>query len=120
MSTLKTCFFWLSPLAVIAIDQVLFCRCSHFQTVLPLMFCYQPLQYIKSYLENMHRSNDRTRFLMLEYMSINRMEIFNDKNPQTACFLNNWSCATVILKKENQKPIASKGHLLEIKLKCIT
>lgn len=52
----------------------LFCRC-HFQNVGPVLFCNQPLRNLKSHLETMHQSNDRDKFLMLVYMSLNQMMI---------------------------------------------
>lgn len=48
-------------------------RCSKFQKT-PVVFCYRPLGYLTSYLENMHLSH-KNKFIMLVYMSLNQMEI---------------------------------------------
>lgn len=53
----------------------LFCRCTYFQTVHPVLFRNRPLVYLKSYLEKMHKTDEREKFLILVYMSLNQMEI---------------------------------------------
>ncbi|XP_052698910.1 uncharacterized protein LOC128176540 [Crassostrea angulata] len=74
----------------------LFCRCGHFQTVGPKAFCNQPLRYLKSYLENLHRSNNKKTFLMLVYMSLNKMKINvdDDKNDKLFELLESCNCDT--------------------------
>ncbi|XP_065939718.1 uncharacterized protein [Magallana gigas] len=74
----------------------LFCRCGHFQTVGLKTFCNQPLRYLKSYLENMHRSNNKKTFLMLVYMSLNKMKINvdDDKNDKLFELLESCNCDT--------------------------
>lgn len=56
---------------------VLFCRCTYFQKVGPVLFRNSPLKYLKSYLEIMHNS-DKEKFLILVYMSLNKMVISVD------------------------------------------
>lgn len=53
----------------------LFSRCRAFQNAGPVLFCNRPLQCLKKHLENMHKSEDNEKFLMLVYMSLNQMEI---------------------------------------------
>ncbi|XP_065941830.1 uncharacterized protein [Magallana gigas] len=74
----------------------LFCRCSHFQTVGLLAFCNQPLRYLKSYLEKKYRSNDKETFLMLVYMSLNKMKINvnDDKYDKLFELLESCNCDT--------------------------
>lgn len=79
----------------------LFCRCNHFQTVGPLVFCNQPLRYLKSYLENMHQSDDNKKFLMLVYMSLNHLKInINNQNEIFSGILESCSCTCDPTRKE--------------------
>lgn len=81
----------------------LFCRCNHFQTVGPLVFCNQPLRYLKSYLENMHQSDDKEKFLMLVYMSLNHMKInVNSQNDMISVILESCNCTCDPTSKETK------------------
>ena len=51
----------------------LICRCEDFQKR-GRFFCARPLRFLKSYLENMWHS-EKSKFLLLVYMSLNQMEI---------------------------------------------
>lgn len=67
-------------------------RCRAFQKS-PALFCNRPLGFLKAYLEKMHKSDDKNKFLMLVYMSLNRMEIdSNDRNDQLFKFLESCNC----------------------------
>lgn len=84
----------------------LFSRCEAFQDVGPTIFCNLPLNHLKSYLKDMHISEDcekSKKFLMLVYMSLNQMEI-NVGNPNKGLFeiLRSCSCGT------NKNPNNSK------------
>lgn len=73
----------------------LFSRCSVFRNVGPLVFCNRPLQHLKSYLEEMHHSENNNKFLMLVYMSLNQMEInVNAPNDMLFEILSSCSCST--------------------------
>nr|XP_022301281.1 uncharacterized protein LOC111109456 isoform X4 [Crassostrea virginica] len=52
----------------------LYCRCDEFQKEKGVDFCEKPLHFLKSFLENMYRFQEK-KFLMLVYMSLNQMEI---------------------------------------------
>lgn len=81
----------------------LFCRCNHFQTVGSLVFCNQPLRYLKSYLENMHQSDDKEKFLMLVYMSLNHMEInVNSQSDMISGILESCNCNCDPTSKETK------------------
>lgn len=59
----------------------LFCRCYEYQNVVPTVFCTRPLYFLKGYLEIMHNSKDNKKFLMLVYISLNKMMIdFKESN----------------------------------------
>lgn len=84
----------------------LFSRCEAFQDVGPTIFCNLPLNHLKSYLKDMHISEDcekSKKFLMLVYMSLNQMEI-NVGNPNKGLFeiLRSCNCGT------NKNPNNSK------------
>lgn len=84
----------------------LFSRCEAFQDVGPTIFCNLPLNHLKSYLKDMHISEDcekSKKFLMLVYMSLNQMEL-NVGNPNKGLFeiLRSCSCGT------NKNPNNSK------------
>ncbi|XP_052693201.1 uncharacterized protein LOC128171460 [Crassostrea angulata] len=55
----------------------LFCRCTNFQRFGPVLFRNAPLRYLKSNLQDMHNS-DKEKFLILVYMSLNKMVISVD------------------------------------------
>lgn len=81
----------------------LFCRCSYFQTVGPLVFCNQPLRYLKSYLEKMHQSDDKKKFLMLVYLSLNRTErSVNNQDDIFSGLLESCKCKCVPSSKETE------------------
>ena len=55
----------------------LFCRCEYFRNFREkevVAFCKKPLHILKLYLEDMYKTK-RNNFLMLVYMSLNKMEI---------------------------------------------
>ncbi|XP_065939713.1 uncharacterized protein [Magallana gigas] len=79
----------------------LFCRRTYFQNVGPVLFRNRPLQHLKSYLQKMHESDEKERFLMLVYMSLNQMEI-NVNNPNDILFEILESCKCVPTTKETQ------------------
>ncbi|XP_052693218.1 uncharacterized protein LOC128171482 isoform X2 [Crassostrea angulata] len=87
----------------------LFIRCSYFQTFGPVLFRNRPLQYLKSYLQQMHRFAEKEKFLMLVYMSLNQMEI-NVNNPDDILFKILESCNCVPARKETK----SKKKQIEI------
>lgn len=97
----------------------LFCRCNHFQTVGSLVFCNQPLRYLKSYLENMHQSDDKEKFLMLVYMSLNHMEMnVNSQSDIISGILESCNCTCDPTSKETkgetkQKELSGIGSLRE-------
>nr|XP_034314446.1 uncharacterized protein LOC117684829 [Crassostrea gigas] len=81
----------------------LFCRCNHFQTVGPSVFCNQPLRYLKSYLENMHQSDDNKKFLMFVYMSLDHMVInVNNQNDMLSGILESCNCTCDPTSKETK------------------
>ncbi|XP_052720885.1 uncharacterized protein LOC128192256 isoform X2 [Crassostrea angulata] len=79
----------------------LFCRCTYFQNVGPVLFRNRPLQHLKSYLQKMHESDEKEQFLMLVYMSLNQMEI-NVNNPNDNLFEILESCKCVPTTKETK------------------
>lgn len=71
----------------------LFSRCKDFQIVGPLIFCSHPLKYLKFYLEKMHQSGDKNKFLILVYMSLNQNEInVNDQSDLLFEILESCNC----------------------------
>ncbi|XP_065941768.1 uncharacterized protein [Magallana gigas] len=81
----------------------LFCRCNNLQTVGPLVFCNQPLRYLKSYLGNMHQSDDKEKFLMLVCMSLNHMEInVNSQSDMFSGILESCNCTSDPTSKETK------------------
>lgn len=79
----------------------LFCRCTYFQTVNPVLFRNRPLQYLKSYLNKIHDSDEKEKFLMLVFMSLNQMEI-NDNNQNDILFEILESCNCVPTRKKTK------------------
>lgn len=67
-------------------------RCSAFQES-PVLFCNVPLRYLKSYLENMHKSDVKKEFLMLVFPSLNQMKInVNNQNDMLFEILESCNC----------------------------
>lgn len=79
----------------------LFCRCTYFQRVGPVLFRNRPLQYLKPCLQNMHNSDEKEKFLMLVFMSLNQMEI-NVNNQNDILFEILESCNCVPTGKETK------------------
>lgn len=83
-------------------------RCRAFQKAGPVVFCNRPLQHLKSYFEEMHKSNENKKFLMLVYMSLNQMEInVNDPNDMLFKILSSCGCGTT-KNDNNSKTIKMK------------
>lgn len=95
----------------------LFCRCTYFQTVSPVLFRNRPLQYLELYLHKMHEYDEKEKFLMLVFMSLNQMEI-NVNNQNDILFEILESCNCVPTREEtksskNQNEITGTGLTLE-------
>lgn len=65
------------------------------------LFRNLPFLHLKSYLENMHQSDDKERFLMLVYMSLNQM-VINVNNPSDMLFEILESCNCDPTNKETK------------------
>lgn len=94
----------------------LFSRCQAFQKVGTTIFCKFPLRNLKSYIEDMHISAEKSnKFLMLVYMSLNQMEInVNNSNERLFEILRSCSCGT---KKKSNNTGTTKTESFETKIK---
>ncbi|XP_065941832.1 uncharacterized protein [Magallana gigas] len=79
----------------------LFCRCTYFQRVGPVLFRNRPLEFLKSYLQRMHETGEKEKFLMLVYMSLTQMEI-NISNQNDILFEILETCNCVPTGKETK------------------
>lgn len=82
----------------------LLCRCKNIPKMpSSLLFRNRPFQYLKSILEEMHLSDEKNKFMMLVYMSLNQMEInLNNQNDGFFELLESCNCNVEPSKSNNQ------------------